>query len=101
MVSFVGHEPGEGLCGFWPTPAWKEARSRMPWGTGDRQGHRQPWPSTRCALQPAAAWPGGQEGSWQGGRLSLMATLTGYVIYYELSTHEDGMFCLSVAVFLL
>lgn len=57
--------------------------------------------STRCALQPTAAWPWGQEGSWQGGRFSLMPTLTGYVIYYELSTHEDGMFCLSVAVFLL
>lgn len=53
-----------------------------------------------CSAAHGSMAPG-QEGSWQGGGFSLMPTITGYVIYYELSTHEDGMFCLSVAVFLL
>lgn len=51
-----------------------------------------------CAQQPAVARPWGQEGSLRDSRFSLMPMLTGYTIYYELSTRGDGMLCLSLAV---
>lgn len=60
-----------------------------------------PWPSARCALQPAAAWPRRQEGSLWDSRFSLMPVLTVYTIYYELPTRGDGTCCLSLAVSLL
>lgn len=69
---------------------------------GGRAGSEtSPWPSARCALQPAAAWPQGQEGSLWDSRLSLMPVLTVYAIYYELPTRGDGTCCLSLAVSLL
>lgn len=63
MDPSAGCESGEGLCGFWTPPGWKERR----WEAGCH-GHR-PWAGSQRAsgqapvVQPTAARPRGQEGA--------------------------------------